>query len=83
MGLAARGMIAADRKQPGIFALRARVRLQRDCVIAGDLAQPLFEPCKQRVIAARLLSWCKWMQIGKFRPGEGDHLRGRVQLHGA
>jgi hypothetical protein len=40
MRLAARGVIAADRQQPGIFALRAGIRLQRDRGIAGDVAQP-------------------------------------------
>ena len=44
MRLAARGMIGADREQPGIFALRAGIRLQRDRVIAGDVAQPLLKP---------------------------------------
>ena len=40
MRLAARGMIGADRQQTGIFALRAGIRLQRDRVVAGDVAQP-------------------------------------------
>ena len=53
--LAARGMIGADREQPGIFALRAGIRLQRDRVIAGDVAQPFFQPLEQRVIARGLL----------------------------
>ncbi len=44
--LAARGVIGADGQQPGIFALRAGVRLQRDRVIAGDVAQPLFKPLR-------------------------------------
>ena len=51
MRLAARGVIGADRQQAGIFALRAGIRLQRNRVIAGDVAQPLFEPREQRVIA--------------------------------
>ena len=42
VGLAARGMIAADREQAGIFALRAGIRLQRNRVIAGDGAKPSF-----------------------------------------
>ena len=60
--LAARGVIAADRQQPGIFALRAGIRLQRDRVIAGDVAQPLFQPLEQRVIALRLLARRERMQ---------------------
>ena len=54
--LAARCVIGADRKQPGIFALRARIRLQRDRIIACDVAQPFFQPGEQRVIARRLLA---------------------------
>ena len=83
MRLAARGVIAADRQQPGIFALRAGIRLQRDRVIAGDIAQPLFQPRKQRVIARGLLARRERMQLAEFRPGQRDHLRGGVELHGA
>ena len=83
MRLAARGVIAADREQPGIFALRAGIRLQRDRVIAGDVAQPLFQPREQRVIARRLLARRERMQVAEFRPGQRDHLRGGVELHGA
>ena len=83
MRLAARGVIAADRQQPGIFALRAGIRLQRDRVIAGDVAQPLFQPREQRVIARGLLARRERMQRAEFRPGQRDHLGGGVELHGA
>ncbi len=83
MRLAVRGVIAADREQPGIFALRAGIRLQRDRVIACDVAQPLLQPLEQRVIAVRLLARRERMQIAKFRPGQRDHLGGGVELHGA
>ena len=83
MRLAARGVIAADRQQPGIFALRAGIRLQRDRVIAGDVAQPLLEPREQRVIARGLLARRERMQVAEFRPGQRDHLGGGVELHGA
>ena len=74
MRLIARGMIAADRQQPRIFALRAGIRLQRDRVITCDVAQPFFQPRKQRVIASRLPARCERMQAGEFRPGQRDHL---------
>ena len=64
--LAARGVIAADRQQSGIFALRAGIRLQRDRVIAGDVAQPLFQPFEQRVIAGGLLGRRERMQRWKI-----------------
>ena len=83
MRLAARGVIGADRQQPGIFALRAGIRLQRDRVIAGDVAQPFFQPREQRVIALGLLARRERMQAAEFRPGQRDHLRGGIELHGA
>ena len=83
MRLAARGVIAADRQQAGIFALRAGIRLQRDRVIAGDVAQPLFQPREQRVIALGLLGRCERMQAAELRPGQRNHFRGRIELHGA
>ena len=83
MRLAARGVIGADREQPGIFALRAGIRLQRDRVIAGDVAQPLLEPREQRVIALGLLGGRERMQVAELRPGQRDHFRGRIELHGA
>ena len=41
--VAAAAVVRADREQPRVLALRARVRLQRHRVVAGDLAQPLLE----------------------------------------
>ena len=81
--LAARGVVAADRQQPGIFALRAGIRLQRDRVIAGDVAQPLFELVEHRVIARGLLARRERMQVAELRPGHRDHLGGGVELHRA
>mgnify|MGYP003693927787 CR=1 FL=1 len=84
MRLAARGVIGADREQPGIFALRAGIRLQRDRVIAGDVAQPFFQPREQRVIAAwPARAGANGCRAAELRPGQRDHFRGRVQLHGA
>ncbi len=74
MRLIARGVIAADRQQAGIFALRAGIRLQRDRVVTCDVAQPLFQPGEQRVIAFRLLARRERMQRAECRPGQRDHL---------
>ncbi len=54
MAFAARAVIAADRQQAGIFALRAGIRLQRDRVVAGDLDQPVLQLVDHRVIAGGL-----------------------------
>ena len=43
MRLAARFVICADDEQPGVFALRAGVGLQRNAGETGDLRQPGFE----------------------------------------
>ena len=40
VALAARAVVAADRQQARVLALRARVRLQRDRVVAGDVSEP-------------------------------------------
>ena len=72
--LAARGVIAADREQAGIFALRAGIRLQRDRLIACDVAQPFFKPREQRLIAGRLFERYERMQAAERRPGQRDHL---------
>ena len=83
MALAPREMIGADREQAGIFALRAGIRLHRDRVIAGDRAQLLREIVDQLVIAGGLINRSERVDLGKFRPGDRQHLGGAVQLHRA
>ncbi len=83
MRLAAGCVIIADCEQACIFALRARIRLQRNRVIAGHVAQPFFEPREQRVIAVRLLTRRERMKRAEFGPGQRDHLGCGVELHGA
>jgi hypothetical protein len=83
MRLAARLVIGANGQQPGIFALRAGIRLQRDRVIAGHVAQRFLKPSEQHVIAVGLLRWRERMQAAELGPRQRDHLRGRVELHGA
>ena len=46
MRLAARFVIRADDEQPGVFALRTGVGLQRNAGEAGDLREPVFELLK-------------------------------------
>ena len=49
--VAARVVPGADRQQPGVLALRAGVRLQRDGGEAGDLREPALELREQLVVA--------------------------------
>ncbi len=53
MRLAARAVIGADREQARVLALRARVRLQADRVVAGALDQHLLELLDQLLVAGR------------------------------
>ena len=81
--IAAAAMIGANGEQPGVFALRARVRLHRDGVVSGDLAQLRRQIVDQFLVPERLIGRCERMHLGKFRPRDGQHLGGRVQFHGA
>ena len=81
--LAVADVIGADDEQAGIFALCAGIRLQRDRVIAGDLAEPGLQLFEHLVITGRLGGRRERMQAAEFRPGHRDHFGGGVQLHGA
>ncbi|KAG1535162.1 hypothetical protein G6F50_015375 [Rhizopus delemar] len=75
--------VAADRQQAGVFALRARVGLQADVVVAGDLAQRGRQAINQLVVALALRSGCERVDQRELGPGDRDHLGGGVQRHGA
>ncbi len=81
--VATRLMAGLDDQQAGVFTLRAGVGLQADAAVAGGLAQPGFELLAQRVVAGQLVERREGVQVGEFRPGDGDHLAGGVELHGA
>ena len=81
--LAAGFVPAADRQQPGVFALTAGVGLQRHRVKAGDRAELRLQFREQAAIAARMPGGREGVDVGKTRPGDRDHLRRGVQLHGA
>ena len=79
----ARAVIGGNGQKPGIFALRARVRLHRKRIIAGDFTKLFRQIADRLVIAKRLIFWHKGMQRAEFRPGDRHHFRRRVQLHRA
>ena len=68
MIVAARLMIRTDDEQPGVFALRTGVGLQRNAREAGAFLQPVFEILKKNLVAARLAERRKRMQLAEFRP---------------
>ncbi|MCY1517305.1 hypothetical protein D9M68_519800 [compost metagenome] len=83
MAVAVGDVIGADRQQTGILTLRARVRLHRDRVVAGDGAELFRQVLDHVLVASRLLLRHEGMDLGEFRPGDRQHFRGRVELHRA
>ena len=78
------GMVpGADRHQAGVFALGAGIGLQADGGKTADFGQPAFEQAEHLAVPGGLVGRSEGMQLGEFRPGDGDHLGGRVELHGA
>ena len=81
--IAARHMVGADGEQSGQFALRAGVGLQGHTVVAGDLDERVLEATDECAPAFGLLGRGKGVDGGEFRPGDGFHLGGGVELHRA
>ena len=72
-----------DDQQPSVFTLRACVGLQADAGITGCLAQPVAQLPVEFGITAQLILGRKRMDICKLWPSDGNHLAGRIELHGA
>ncbi|ENO93134.1 putative metal-dependent RNase [Thauera sp. 28] len=83
MRLAAAGVIARDRHQAGVLALRARVGLHADRREAGDGTQVVGQALDHLEVAGSLFAGCERVQVGECRPGHRDHLAGGVELHRA
>ena len=83
LGLAALGVIRLDREQPGVLALRAGVRLQRDRVVSGHRGQPGLQVGDQLAQPRCVGRRRERMLAGELRPGDRFHLGGRVELHRA
>ena len=76
-------MIMTNRQQARVFALCARVRLHTNGVVTGQFHQPVSQLRNHLLITFGLFRRAERVQFGKFRPGDGDHLGGGVQFHGA
>ena len=81
--MAGRCTWTADRYQPGVFALRAGIRLHADGIEAGDRLELVLQPGDQFDVALRLVERGEGMHLGELGPGHRDHLGGGVELHGA
>ena len=76
-------VIGGDRLQPRVLALGSAVGLHRERVVARDLAQQLFQVCRQFPVPLRLRGGRERVQARELRPGDGHHLDRGVQFHGA
>ncbi|MNQ74127.1 hypothetical protein D3C85_888800 [compost metagenome] len=76
-------MVFANRQQPGVLALGAGVGLHADGIETGDRTEPILQFVDHGLVALGLLHGCKWVQLSEPRPGDGDHLAGGIELHGA
>ena len=83
MRLAAAFVKAGDDEQPGVFALRTSVRLERNAGEPGDLREPRFKLLEKFLVTARLFDGREGMNLRELRPRDWKHLGGSVQLHGA
>ncbi len=76
-------VVTADREEPGEFALRPGVRLQRYGVVARHLGEPRLELFDQPEVAAHVRLGRERMHPRELGPRHGGHLGRRVELHGA
>ena len=76
-------MIGANGEQARILALSARVRLETHGVVSRNFTQLGAEIFGEFSVTLSLIRRCKGVYVGKFRPGNGQHLCGGVELHGA
>ena len=81
--LAVGGLVGAYHQQARIFALAAGIGLQADTGVARGLAQPLAQLGVQQRVALQLVGRGKRVHVGKLGPGDGNHLAGGIELHGA
>ena len=81
--VALRRVPGLDGQQARVLALAAGVGLQAHARIAGDAGQPLAQLVVQQLVAGALLQRGKGVHVGELGPGDGDHLAGGVELHGA
>jgi hypothetical protein len=56
VALATGAVVGLNDQQTGVFALRARIGLQADALVAGGLAQPVAQLLVQLGIALQLVS---------------------------
>ncbi len=83
LGVAVGPVVGADREQAGELALGARVGLQRDGVVPGDLGQPALQVLDEAYVALHLVGGGVGVDAGELGPADRLHLGRGVELHRA
>ena len=76
-------VVGSDGHQTCIFALCARIGLQRHGRKTRDFAKPSVEVFKQLLVTFGLFERGKGVHFTKFWPRNGNHLGSSVEFHGA
>jgi hypothetical protein len=83
LALAARLVPGPNHQQSRQLALGPGVRLERNGRKARDLGEGRFQVAEDLAVALSLVERHEGMQAGELRPGDGQHLGCRVELHRA
>ena len=83
LGVAVGVVERADGQQAGQLALGAGVGLEAHGVVAGDLDEPRLELVDEGPVALAARRRHERVQVREAGPGDGLHLGGGVELHGA
>ena len=83
LNIATAQVITTDGHQAREFTLAARIRLNRDCFVAGEIAQPRLNGVDKFEVSLDVFCRCEWVNVAKLWPGNRLHLAGCIQLHGA
>ena len=83
LGLSVCLLILLDNTETGKLTLCTRVWLHGDIRHAGDVRKLLFQVVDHLGVALGDICGHERMHLGEFRPGDGKHLGGGVELHGA
>lgn len=83
LGVTTALVVGTNGTETGILSLGTRVGLERDIIETGDLGQVATELLEHDLVALGLVIGSEGVDVAELGPGDGDHLGGGVQLHGA
>jgi hypothetical protein len=75
--------VGADDTETGEFSLGSRVGLERDGIETGDVSEVGLELVNEYLVTLGLVEGNEGVEGRELGPGDGEHLSGGVELHGA